>query len=69
MSGSLELPHRSAAGSMEHGTEPISGDALTESLQHGPRGALVVAGIAVALLFIGWLAFYFLLFMPRGSIG
>jgi hypothetical protein len=38
-------------------------------LQHGPRGAFVVSGIAVALLFIGWLAFYFLLFMPRGSIG
>ena len=37
--------------------------------RHGPRGALVVAGISVALLFIGWLAFYFLLFMPRGSVG
>jgi hypothetical protein len=32
-------------------------------------GALVVASIAVALLFIGWLAFYFLLFLPRGAIG
>jgi hypothetical protein len=34
-----------------------------------PRGALVVAGLAVAVLFLGWLAFYFLLFLPRGSIG
>jgi hypothetical protein len=32
-------------------------------------GAYLIAGIAVGLLFIGWLAFYFLLFMPRGSIG
>jgi hypothetical protein len=32
-------------------------------------GALVVASIAVALLFLGWLAFYFLLFIPRGSVG
>jgi len=34
-----------------------------------PRGALVVAGLAVAVLFFGWLAFYFLLFLPRGPIG
>jgi len=32
-------------------------------------GALLVAAIAVALLFIGWMAFYFLLFLPRGPIG
>jgi hypothetical protein len=68
MSGSLELPHRSAC-STEHVAEPMGTDVLAESLHHVPRGALVVAGIAVALLFIGWLAFYFLLFMPRGSVG
>jgi hypothetical protein len=34
-----------------------------------PRGALVVAGLAVAALFLGWLALYFLLFLPRGAIG
>ncbi len=39
------------------------------ALRNGPVGALVVASIAVALLFIGWLTFYFLLFMPRGAIG
>ena len=69
MSVSLELPDRSAAGSTEHVVEPKRAGAAAESLQHGPRGAFVVSGIAVALLFIGWLAFYFLLFMPRGSIG
>jgi hypothetical protein len=35
----------------------------------GLRGAMVIAAIAVALLFLGWLAFYFLLFMQRGSVG
>jgi len=40
-----------------------------QALKYGPRGALVIAGIGVALLFIGWLAFYFLLFLPRGSVG
>jgi hypothetical protein len=69
MSVSLELPGRSAAGSTGHVAEPIGAAAAGERLQHGPRGAFVVSGIAVALLFIGWLAFYFLLFMPRGSIG
>lgn len=39
------------------------------ALSNGPIGAFVVAGIAVGLLFVGWLAFYFLLFMPRGVIG
>jgi hypothetical protein len=39
------------------------------ALEHGPRGALLVASIAVSLLLIGWVAFYFLLFLPRGPIG
>ncbi len=34
-----------------------------------PRGAVAVAGLAVAVLFLAWLAFYFLLFLPRGAIG
>jgi hypothetical protein len=69
MSVSLELPHRSAAGSNEHVAEPKGAVAAAECLPRGPRGAFVVSGIAVALLFTGWVAFYFLLFMPRGSIG
>jgi hypothetical protein len=69
MSVSLELPHRSAAGSTEQVAKPKGVDAAGECLSHGPRGAFVVSGIAVALLLIGWVAFYFLLFMPRGSIG
>jgi hypothetical protein len=48
---------------------PVLADAAAQALRDGPRGAFFVAGIATALLFVGWLAFYFLLFMPRGSIG
>lgn len=33
------------------------------------RGALLIAAFAVGLLFGGWLAFYFLLFMRRGYVG
>jgi hypothetical protein len=54
---------------MEHVAEPIDANTAAIALKHGPRGALLLAGIAVGLLFLGWLAFYFLLFMPRGSIG
>jgi len=42
-------------------------DAL-EALRNGPRGALVVSAVAVSFLLLWWLGFYFLLFLPRGSI-
>jgi hypothetical protein len=50
-------------------TAPSGLDPVAEAIRHGPRGALFVASIATALLFVGWLAFYFLLFIPRGSVG
>lgn len=34
----------------------------------GPRGALMVAGIATALVVAMWFAFYLLVFMPRGMM-
>jgi hypothetical protein len=68
MSVSLERPNRSAAG-LKGVAEPKGAHAAGEFMPQGPRGAFVVSGIAVALLFAGWVAFYFLLFMPRGSIG
>jgi hypothetical protein len=61
--------HSSAAALPEHVAAPISSDAAAAALRHGPRGALIIAGIATALLLIGWLAFYFFLFLPRGDIG
>ena len=62
--------HRpSASAEAEHVAVPIGLDAAAEALRHGPRGAFFVAGVSTALLFVGWLAFYFLLFMPRGSVG
>jgi hypothetical protein len=48
---------------------PVSIEDVAQALRDGPTGAYVVAGIAVGLLFIGWLAFYFLVFLPRGAIG
>ena len=62
-------PHQSAAHLAEHVAAPIGSDDAAEALRDGPIGALVIASIAVLLLFIGWMAFYFLLFMARGPIG
>lgn len=42
---------------------------VAEELRQGPRGALFLATVAVLLLLAGWLAFYFFLFLPRGSVG
>jgi hypothetical protein len=61
--------HRSAAHLPDHVAAPIETEDAVRALSNGPIGAFFVASIAVGLLFIGWLAFYFLLFMPRGSIG
>jgi hypothetical protein len=61
--------HQSAAASPEHVAAPIDSDAAMAALRHGPRGALLLAAISVSLLLAGWLAFYFFLFLPRGSVG
>ena len=65
----LDEPYHSAAHLPEHVAAPIGADEAARALRQGPIGALIVASIAVGLLFLGWLGFYFLLFLPRGSIG
>jgi hypothetical protein len=66
---SNDRSHMSAAGSPEHVAAPIDAESAAALLKDGPRGAFLLAGISVGLLFIGWLLFYFVLFIPRGSIG
>jgi hypothetical protein len=61
--------HVSAASRIEHVAAPIDAATAARVLAHGPRGALVLASISVGLLFIGWLLFYFVLFIPRGPVG
>ena len=43
--------------------------ALAEVMRVTPLGAGVVAGTAVALLVLGYLAIYLLVFLPRGTVG
>jgi hypothetical protein len=69
MSELLTGTHHSAAALPEHVAAPIDSDAAALALRHGPRGALLVSSIAVVIVLLIWLAFYFLLFLPRGPIG
>ena len=41
--------------------------ALEQALEETPRGALALAGIAVALLVAAWFAVYLFAFLPRGA--
>ena len=61
--------HVSAAHEAAHVAAPVGLEAAAEALRRGPIGALTISSIAVGLIFIGWMLFYFLLFMPRGPIG
>ncbi|HEV7407043.1 MAG TPA: hypothetical protein VGO01_01040 [Bradyrhizobium sp.] len=41
---------------------------IDEIVRSGPRGAVVVAGIATAIVIALWFTFYFMVFLPRGSM-
>jgi hypothetical protein len=69
MSTISDKPRPSRARPTQSASEPIRASSAADKVEYGPRGAFLVAGIAVGFLFIGWLAFYFLLFLPRGSVG
>jgi hypothetical protein len=50
-------------------SSPETEDArIDEIVRSGPKGAVVVAGIATAIVIALWFAFYLLVFLPRGSI-
>jgi hypothetical protein len=50
-------------------SSPETEDArIDEIVRSGPRGAVVVAGIATAIVIALWFAFYFMVFLPRGSV-
>jgi len=43
--------------------------ALAAVMRHVPLGAGLLAGVAVALLVLGYLLIYALVFIPRGTVG
>jgi hypothetical protein len=42
-------------------------EAVDAILRTGARGAVVLAGIATAIVIALWIAFYLLVFVPRGA--
>jgi hypothetical protein len=57
------------AGSMDPDDDGLTPEAVDAALKQTPRGAFALAGITVGLLMAAWLAVYFLVFLPRGSVG
>ena len=61
--------HVSAAAQAENVAFHGSREELLAIAAAGPRGALAVAGLAVFILLALWIAFFFFVFAPRGSLG
>ena len=59
----------SAADSPLEVADEIDEAALARVMRIVPLGAGVLAGAAVALLVLGYLAIYMLVFIPRGTVG
>jgi hypothetical protein len=59
----------SAADASSEAADNVDDAALAQVMRVVPLGAAVLAGTAVALLVIGYLAIYLLIFLPRGAVG
>ena len=57
------------SGAHDYANDAEERRALESAMDGTPRGALVVSGIAVGLLMLGWLFVYFVIFLPRGMVG
>ena len=61
--------HVSAAFRPENVAFIGSQEELQRIAAAGPRGAVALAGLAVAVVLAIWLAFFVLVFLPRGAVG
>jgi hypothetical protein len=59
----------SAADSAYEGHDTIDEEALASAMKTVPLGAAVLAGGMVALLVLGYILIYTLVFLPRGTVG
>jgi hypothetical protein len=53
----------------DHASDAEELASLEKAMGEGPRGAVAVSAIAVTLLILSWLAIYFFVFLPRGTVG
>jgi hypothetical protein len=59
----------SSAASPFQVADDVDEAALATAMREVPLGAAVLAGSAVALLVVGYLLIYILVFLPRGTVG
>lgn len=55
--------------SLDRNEDGVDETALAQAIREVPRGAMALAGTAVALLTIAWVAIYLFVFVPRGVVG
>jgi hypothetical protein len=60
---------KSVAESPSDVADEVDDAALAAVMRHVPLGAGVLAGATVALLVLGYLLIYALVFIPRGTVG
>jgi hypothetical protein len=63
------IPQSSSAGDPSAVPDEVDEAALREVLHAVPLGAAVLAGTAVALMVLGYLAIYIFVFLARGPVG
>ena len=61
--------HISAAFHPENVAVLCGDEELNAIVTAGPRGAVAVAGLAVAVLLAIWIAFFLVVYLPRGAVG
>jgi len=52
----------------QHDANASADETVERIVAAGPAGALMLAGIATACVVAIWLAFYLLVFLPRGPL-
>jgi hypothetical protein len=65
----MSVDPNSAAGHSVEPDDQVNEERLAEVMRVVPLGAGVLAGTAVALLVLGYLAIYLFVFLPRGTVG
>ena len=65
----MQSDQPSAADSPLEVADDVDEQALADVMRTVPLGAGVLAGSAVALLVLGYLLIYILVFLPRGTVG
>ncbi len=65
----MHSDQKSSADSALDGADEVDDAALAAVMRHVPLGAGVLAGVTVALLVLGYLLIYALVFIPRGTVG